>query len=88
MQVTRTVNVTAAVGRGGGGGGAMDYWVVAMLTVTWLLLLGSPSTVANSLPGTEKFALDLAGPACRWLELGLDGSVSTGLMRVGSRRQP
>jgi hypothetical protein len=43
VQVSRTVNVTAAVGRGGGGGGAMDYWVVAMLTVTWLLLLGSRS---------------------------------------------
>jgi Icc protein len=50
-----------------------------------MLLLGSPSTVANSLPGTEKFSLDLAGPACRWLELGLDGTVSTGLMRAGSR---
>ncbi len=50
-----------------------------------MLLLGSPSTVANSLPGTEKFSLDLAGPACRWLELGLDGAVSTGLLRAGSR---
>jgi len=49
------------------------------------LLLGSPSTVANSLPGTEKFTLDLAGPACRWLELGLDGMIATGLMRAGSR---
>ena len=38
VQVTRTVNVTAAVGRGGGGGGALDYWVIAMLTATWLLL--------------------------------------------------
>jgi Icc protein len=47
-----------------------------------MLLLGSPSTVANSLPGTEKFSLDLGGPACRWLELGLDGAVATGLMRA------
>ena len=50
-----------------------------------VLLLGSPSTVANSLPGTEKFALDLTGPACRWLELGLDGTVSTGVLRAGDR---
>jgi hypothetical protein len=42
VQVTRTVNVTAAVGRGGGGGGALDYWVVAILAVTWLLLLLRP----------------------------------------------
>jgi hypothetical protein len=39
VQVTRTVNVTAAVGRGGGGGGALDYWVVAMLAAAWLLFL-------------------------------------------------
>ena len=48
-----------------------------------MLLLGSPSTVANSLPGTGTFALDLTGPACRWLELGPDGSVATGLVRAG-----
>jgi len=46
------------------------------------LLLGSPSTVANSLPGADTFTLDLSGPACRWLELGLDGSVATGIMRA------
>ncbi len=39
VQVTRTVNVTAAVGRGGGGGGALDFWLVAMLAGAWLLLL-------------------------------------------------
>jgi hypothetical protein len=30
----------------------------------------------------ERFTLDLGGPACRWLELGVDGSVETGLLRV------
>jgi len=50
VQVTRTVNVTAAVGRGGGGGGALDYWVVALLTSTWLLLL--LRSRANLRPGT------------------------------------
>jgi VCBS repeat-containing protein len=39
VQVTRTVNVTAAVGRGGGGGGALDYWFAALLAVAWMLLL-------------------------------------------------
>ena len=43
--------------------------------------LGAPSSVANSLPGTQKFTLDLAGPSCRWLELGDDGTVTTGLLR-------
>jgi len=43
--------------------------------------LGSPSSVANSLPASPKFTLDLAGPACRWLELGDDGTVETGVLR-------
>ncbi len=45
-------------------------------------LLGGPSTVANSLPGTPKFSLDLEGPSCRWLELGADGAVETGVLRA------
>ena len=44
-------------------------------------LLGAPSTVANGIPGREKFTPDVAGPACRWLLLGRDGSVETGLLR-------
>ncbi len=44
-------------------------------------LLGAPSAVANSLPRTERFTLDLEGPSCRWLELGSDGKVETGLLR-------
>jgi Icc protein len=43
--------------------------------------LGAPSSVANSLPLTQKFTLDLAGPSCRWLKLGDDGSVQTGILR-------
>jgi len=45
-------------------------------------LLGSPSSVANSLPGREAFTLDLGGPACRWLELGASGELATGLLRA------
>lgn len=44
-------------------------------------LLGSPSCVANSIPGQEKFTPDAAGPACRWFELGPDGTFETGLLR-------
>lgn len=44
-------------------------------------LFGAPSTVANSLPETKRFTPDAAGPACRWLELGQDGTVATGLLR-------
>lgn len=44
-------------------------------------LMGAPSCVSNSIPGREKFTLDLAGPACRWLVLGRGGSVERGLLR-------
>lgn len=45
-------------------------------------LLGSPSSVANSIPGREKFTLDVGGPACRWLVLDRDGGIETGLLRA------
>ena len=48
-----------------------------------VLLLGSPSTVANSLPGKSEFTLDLTGPACRWLVLSPDGAIETGLLYAG-----
>ncbi len=47
-----------------------------------VLLLGSPSTVANSLPGKTEFTLDLTGPACRWLVLTADGGIETGLLHA------
>ena len=47
-----------------------------------MLLLGAPSTVANGVPGRDKFTLDGNGPTCRWLVLGADGSVETGLLRA------
>jgi Icc protein len=46
------------------------------------LMLAAPSTVANSLAGTEKFSFDDQGPACRWLELGVDATVRHGIIRV------
>jgi hypothetical protein len=39
VQVTRTVNVTAAVGRGGGGGGVIGYWALALLLAVKGLML-------------------------------------------------
>jgi Icc protein len=47
-------------------------------------LLGAPSSVCNSLPERERFTPDLSGPACRWISLGADGSVETGLLRAQS----
>lgn len=44
--------------------------------------LGAPSSVANSIPGRERFTLDVGGPACRWLVLDRDGGVGTGLLRA------
>ena len=46
-------------------------------------LLGAPSTVANSIPGAQRFTLDPVGPACRWLELSARGEVNTGLLYTG-----
>lgn len=46
-------------------------------------LLGAPSSAANSLPETGRFTYDLSGPACRWLVLGGDGRIETGLLRPG-----
>lgn len=45
--------------------------------------LAGPSTVCNSLPGQEKFTLDPAGAACRWLELEANGEWRTGLLSAG-----
>ena len=44
------------------------------------LLLGAPSTAANSLPNARAFTPDMSGPACRWLELSGGGEVITGLL--------
>ncbi len=46
-----------------------------------VVLMGAPSSAANSLPETDRFTFDVSGPACRWLVLGGDGSVETGLLR-------
>jgi Icc protein len=43
-----------------------------------VLLLGAPSTVANSLARSDRFDRDPAGPACRTLELGAGGNVRYG----------
>ena len=43
-------------------------------------LLGAPSSVVNSIPGTQRFTLDPAGAACRWLELTASGKVETGIL--------
>ena len=49
-------------------------------------MLGSPSSAINGLPGAEKFTPDPCGPACRWLELKMDGSVRTEIVLTKTSR--
>lgn len=45
-------------------------------------MLGGPSSAINSLIDKQKFTEDPLGPASRWLELGADGTVQTGIFRA------
>lgn len=47
-----------------------------------ILMLGSPSTCAQFLPGQKEFALDEAVPAYRVLRLLADGSIQTEVIQV------
>jgi len=47
-------------------------------------MLGGPSSAINSLTDVQKFTADPKGPASRWLELGADGTVQTGVIRVSA----
>lgn len=40
-------------------------------------MLGGPSSALNGVPGAQTFTADTLGPACRWLELGADGSLQS-----------
>ena len=44
-----------------------------------IAMLGGPSSAINSLPGAQKFTADPVGPAFRWLELRVDGTVLSGI---------
>jgi Icc protein len=46
-----------------------------------VLMLGAPSTVANSHPFEDSFQFDLSGPACRWLRLFDDGHIAAGILK-------
>jgi len=43
-------------------------------------MMSGPSAARNGIPGMPNFVADDTGPACRWLELGGDGSVVTGII--------
>lgn len=45
-------------------------------------LLASPSTCVQFAPGCDDFAIDPRPPGYRWLELGADGAVATGVVRL------
>jgi len=43
-------------------------------------MLGGPSSAINAQPGMNRFTADSTGPACRWLELRLDGTIKYGII--------
>ncbi|MFZ6046118.1 3',5'-cyclic-AMP phosphodiesterase [Pseudomonas sp. CR3202] len=45
-------------------------------------LLASPSTCVQFTPGSEDFCVSCEAPGYRWMRLGQDGSVETGVSRV------
>jgi Icc protein len=47
-----------------------------------VLYLGSPSTCIQFHPASNEFKLDTCNPGYRWLELGSDGELRTGIKRV------
>jgi len=50
-----------------------------------VLMLGSPSTCIQFHPEHDYFSLDDLNPGYRWLELNGDGSIRTGVERVGDK---
>lgn len=53
-----------------------------------VLLLASPSTCVQFLPGSRDFALDTLTPGFRWLELHPDGRIDTGVQRIATYPDP
>lgn len=51
-------------------------------------LLATPSTCVQFLPGSEEFALDPRTPGFRWLALGRDGQIETGVERIAAYPDP
>jgi len=47
-------------------------------------LMSSPSTCIQFLPESREFAIDMATPGYRWLELHPDGRIVTGIRRIAS----
>ena len=47
-----------------------------------VLLLATPSTCLQFLPGSERFAVEQIPPGYRWLDLYPDGSLKTGIERL------
>lgn len=47
-----------------------------------VLLLSTPSTCIQFLPGSSNFAVDTAAPGFRWLDLHPDGRIDTGIERI------
>lgn len=46
------------------------------------LMLGGPSSAINGITGVDRFTPDTLGPACRWLELWVDGSLKSHIVGI------
>jgi Icc protein len=53
-----------------------------------VLLLATPSTCIQFLPGSETFAVDPRTPGFRWLDLQADGQIHTGVCRIPAYPRP
>ena len=51
-------------------------------------LLGAPSTCVQFAPQHAEFMLDVAPPGYRWLRLAADGTLTTGVERIGDYPEP
>jgi len=52
------------------------------------LLMATPSTCVQFMPGSETFELDHATPGYRWLHLHSDGRIDTGIERIDAYPDP
>jgi len=49
------------------------------------VMLGGPSSAINGISSGQRFTEDPIGPACRWLKLGADGTVQSGIILASDR---
>ena len=51
------------------------------------IMLGCPSSAINGLADTPRFTADTTGPACRWLDLSDDKTLTSGIIRAFGKNE-